>query len=96
MDWPNPSVWRLIFLIPSNVIKNGFCAWDAKFIAIRYATKSGTFSDPFGLFIIFRYAIAPSCQSTLLSLFASFVITTFELGSSRVYSGYTRLLWARW
>ena len=42
--------------------------------------------------MILRYAIAPSCQSTTLSLFKSFVMTTLELGNSNVYSGNTKFL----
>ena len=39
--------------------------------------------------MILRYAIAPSCQSTLLSALASSVMTTLALGSSLVYAGKT-------
>lgn len=66
----------------SRVLMNGFCAWLAKFIEIWETTLFLVSSPANGLGMIFRYAMAPSCQSTCPSPLRSGVRTTWASGAA--------------
>ena len=51
-------------------------------MAMRHATSSGTSSDLYGLFMMSRYAIAPSSQLTVPSSFSSPAMATAIFGMS--------------
>src|SRR5690606_5551213 len=57
---------------------------EAKLNGMCETTRSGTWSAPSALGATVRYAIAPSCQSTVPSSLASGVTTTVARGSSSV------------
>lgn len=69
-------------LVLSSVFRNGLVAWLAKLNGMRWTTRSGTRSAPSGRRMCSRWAMAPSCQSTVPSRLASAARTTVARGSS--------------